>query len=108
MKLYWQILPLPTENIPQKYISSKTQPFSFNTFHIFIILYISLTPLGVLNSKKFVVTDEDQELEDQPSMSEDLWEIKQFHKTVFLSPGKVISMTILNQRGSFRYKTGVE
>lgn len=27
MKLYWQILPLPTENTPQKYISSKTQPF---------------------------------------------------------------------------------
>ena len=32
-------------------------------------------------------------------MSEDLSEFKQFHKTVFLSPGKVISMTILNQRG---------
>lgn len=27
IKLYWQILPLPTENIPQKYISAKTQPF---------------------------------------------------------------------------------
>ena len=84
--------------------------FQFTTvlikkFHIFIILYIFLTPLGVLNSRKFVVTDENQEHEDQLTMSEDLAEFKQVHKTVILSPGKVISMTVLNQRGSFRHKT---
>lgn len=63
--------------------------------------------LGVLNNRKFAATDarEREKLPDKQDVSQQDIEFTRVHKAVLLSPGRVISMTILNIRGAFRQKT---
>lgn len=43
--------------------------------------------------------------EESIPMDEEYLEFRKAHKAVLLSPGNIISMTVLNQRGTFRTKT---
>ena len=59
--------------------------------------------IGVLNDRKFIVNPSDNE-EVLASQEANVDEFSRLHKTVVLSPGKTVSISLLNTSGKFRNK----
>ena len=65
--------------------------------------------LGALNDKMYVlkgIEEEEEEHADEngkhPDITLDLKNFAKIYSSVILSPGQVVSMTLLNQKGLFR------
>jgi len=71
-------------------------------FPVFVLL------LGLLNTKRFVVdgTKEQENSEPGDAPGDDVKDFQKVYKSILLSPGKVVSISLLNQKGQFRTERG--